>query len=152
MHFVTKAAIGGRVSLFRTVFSSSSSSSRYRCSGRRSCSSSCHSDIDDCTACLIHCFSRVRLVATPWTVALKTPLSMGFPRQEYGSGLPRPLPRDLPSSGSNLSLLHWQTDSLPLSHLGALSTRYKVSNLTILVILHNRHYYPHFGNEGVQSL
>ena len=35
--------------------------------------------------------------ATPWTVARQAPLSMGFPRQEYCSGLPFPLPRDLPN-------------------------------------------------------
>ena len=34
--------------------------------------------------------------ATPWTVARQTPLSMGFPRQEYWSGLPFPSPGDLP--------------------------------------------------------
>ena len=33
-------------------------------------------------------FSRVRLFATPWTVAYQAPLSMGFSRQEYWSGLP----------------------------------------------------------------
>ena len=31
--------------------------------------------------------------ATPWTVACQAPLSMGFPRQEYWSGLPFPSPR-----------------------------------------------------------
>ena len=35
--------------------------------------------------------SRVRLFATPWTVAYQAPLSMGFSRQEYWSGLPFPL-------------------------------------------------------------
>ena len=35
----------------------------------------------------------------PWTVAHQTPLSMGFPKQEYWSGLPFPSPRDLPDSG-----------------------------------------------------
>ena len=34
--------------------------------------------------------------ATPWTVARQAPLSMGFPRQEYWSGLPFPSPGDLP--------------------------------------------------------
>ena len=33
---------------------------------------------------------------TPWTVAHKAPLSMGFPKQESWSGLPCPPPRDLP--------------------------------------------------------
>ena len=32
--------------------------------------------------------SHAQLFATPWTVALQAPLSMGFPRQEYWSGLP----------------------------------------------------------------
>ena len=36
--------------------------------------------------------SRVRLFATPWTAAYKAPLSMGFSRQEYWSGLPLPSP------------------------------------------------------------
>ena len=34
--------------------------------------------------------------ATPWTVAHQAHLSMGFPRQEYWSGLPFPSPGDLP--------------------------------------------------------
>ena len=34
-------------------------------------------------------------LVTPWTVACQAPLSMGFPRQEYWSGLPFPSPRDL---------------------------------------------------------
>ena len=37
--------------------------------------------------------------AIPWTVACRAPLSMGFPRQEYWSGLPLPTPGDLPYSG-----------------------------------------------------
>ena len=43
--------------------------------------------------------SRVRLFATPWTVAYQPPLSMGFSRQEYWSGVPFPFPRDLPNPG-----------------------------------------------------
>ena len=42
---------------------------------------------------------------------------MGFSRQEYWSGLPFPSPGSLPNQGSNPCLLHWQVDSLPLSHL-----------------------------------
>ena len=37
--------------------------------------------------------SRVRLFATPWTVAYQAPPSMGFSRQEYWSGLPFPSPK-----------------------------------------------------------
>ena len=43
--------------------------------------------------------SRVRLFATPWTVAYHAPPSMGFSRQEYWSGLPFPSPEDLPDPG-----------------------------------------------------
>ena len=43
--------------------------------------------------------SRVRLFATPWTVAYQAPLSMGFSRQWYWSGLPFPSPADLPDPG-----------------------------------------------------
>ena len=43
---------------------------------------------------------------------------MGFPRQEYWSGLPFPSPRNFPTQGLNLYLLHWQADSLPLTHQG----------------------------------
>ena len=43
--------------------------------------------------------SHVRLFATPWTVACLAPLSMGFSRQEYWSGLPCPPPGDLPDPG-----------------------------------------------------
>ena len=37
-------------------------------------------------------FSCARLLATPWTVAHQAPLSMGFSRQEYWSGVPLPYP------------------------------------------------------------
>ena len=37
--------------------------------------------------------------ATSWTVACQVPLSMGFPRQEYWSGLPIPSPGDLSDPG-----------------------------------------------------
>ena len=36
---------------------------------------------------------------SPWTIAYQTPLSMGFPSQEYGSGLPFPSSGDLPDPG-----------------------------------------------------
>ena len=43
--------------------------------------------------------SHARVFATPWTVALQVPLTMGFSRQEYWSGLPFPSPGDLPGPG-----------------------------------------------------
>ena len=38
-------------------------------------------------------------LVTPWTVACQAPLSVGFPIQEYWSGLPFPSPGDLPDPG-----------------------------------------------------
>ena len=49
--------------------------------------------------CVLSHFSPVRLRATLWTVALQAPLSMGFSRKEYWSGLPGPFPGDLPDPG-----------------------------------------------------
>ena len=43
--------------------------------------------------------SLVRLFATPWVVAYQAPMSMGFSRQEYWSGLPFPSPGYLPDPG-----------------------------------------------------
>ena len=39
------------------------------------------------------------LFRPPWSIALQVPLSMGFPRQEYWSGLPFPSPGDFPNAG-----------------------------------------------------
>ena len=50
------------------------------------------------------CLSVIsQLFATPWTVACKAPLSMGFSRQKYWSGLPFPSPGDLPDPGTDWS-------------------------------------------------
>ena len=57
--------------------------------------------------------SRVRLFATPWTVAHQAPLSMGFSRQEYWSGLPFPSPGDFLDPGINPGTPALQVDSLP---------------------------------------
>ena len=45
--------------------------------------------------CVLSCLSHVQLCATLWTVPCQDPLSMGFSRQEYCSGLPCPAPGDL---------------------------------------------------------
>ena len=51
---------------------------------------------------MLSCFPRVQLFVTLWTLAHQVPLSMGFSRQEYWSGLPFPLPGDLPNPGMEL--------------------------------------------------
>ena len=56
--------------------------------------------------------SRVRLFVTPWTVARQAPLSMGFSRQEYWSGLPFPSSGDLPNPGIEPGSPALQTEAL----------------------------------------
>ena len=51
--------------------------------------------------------------ASPWTVAHQVPLSMGFSRQEYWSGLPFPSPGDLPHPGIEPGSPALQVDFLP---------------------------------------
>ena len=64
--------------------------------------------------------SHIHFFATPWTVAHQAPLSVGFSRQEYWSGLPFPSPGDIPNLGTEPVSPAWQADSLPLSHPGNL--------------------------------
>ena len=72
----------------------------------------------ECVCACIQSFSRVRLFATSWTIACQAPLSMGFFKQEYRSGLSFPPPGDLPDPGikpaSPVSPA-LQVDSIPLS-------------------------------------
>ena len=48
---------------------------------------------------MVHAGTVMSDSVTPWTVAHQAPLSMGFSRQEYWSGLPFPPPGDLPNPG-----------------------------------------------------
>ena len=48
---------------------------------------------------MLSCLSRVWLFVTLWTVACQAPLSLGFSRKEYWSGLPCPPPGELPDPG-----------------------------------------------------
>ena len=57
--------------------------------------------------------SRVRLLATPWTVAYQAPPSIEFSRQENWSGLPFPSPEDLPDPGIEPGFPKVQADALP---------------------------------------
>ena len=69
--------------------------------------------------CVLSRFRRVRLFATPWTVAHQAPLSMGFYRQEHWRGLPCPPPEDPPLTGIEPMSPVLQVDSLLLSHWGS---------------------------------
>ena len=53
----------------------------------------------DCVRAMLSRLSRVQFFATLWTVACQAPLSVGFYKEEYWSGLPRPSPGDLPDPG-----------------------------------------------------
>ena len=53
----------------------------------------------DLSVIILSHFSHVHLFVTLWAVARQAPLSMGFSRQEYWSGLPCPSPGDLPDPG-----------------------------------------------------
>ena len=68
-------------------------------------------------ACMLSC---IWLLTTPWTVAHQAPLSMGFSRQEYWSGLPFPPPEDCPNPGIKsmspalqAASHHWSTWEAP---------------------------------------
>ena len=87
-----------------------------------------------CTLCLVYCYCYclvailvVNYFVTPRTVTCQTPLSTGFPRQEYWSGLPFPSPGYLPDSrmepisctGRQI-LYHWASRQGSLPFINAL--------------------------------
>ena len=91
--------------------------------------------------CILSRLSRVRLFMTLWTITHQAPLSMGFPNKNTGMGCHFLLQRIFWTQGSNLCLLHWQADSLPLElpgkpqiHWGYLLKRSWAPNL-----LHQTH-------------
>ena len=63
--------------------------------------------------------NHVQLFENPCTTACQAPLSLEFPSQECWSCLSFPPSGDLPTQGSNPCLLHWQVDSVLLSHMGS---------------------------------
>ena len=71
--------------------------------------------------------SRVRLFATPWTVAYQPSPSMGFSRQEYWSGLPFPSPGDLPDPGIEPGSPALEADALTSEVLCQIPCMYTVS-------------------------
>ena len=75
---------------------------------------------------------RVQLSATLWAVAYQAPLSTGFPRQEYWSGLPFPPPGDPPNQGSNPGLSHCGQTLYHLSHQGSSLMAQTVKHLSTM--------------------
>ena len=74
--------------------------------------------------CVHYSLSSVQLFATPRIIVCQLPLSMGFPREEYWSGLPFPSPGDFPDPGTELWSPVLQADSLPLSYQGSPGSTY----------------------------
>ena len=66
-----------------------------------------------------HMCVYVSVLTTPWTAAQQAPLSMGFPRQGYWSGLPCPPPGDLPDPGMEPAISCTAATSLLLPRLGS---------------------------------
>ena len=91
------------------------------------------SETTKCQSCIesvcVKSLSRVRLFETPWTSARQAPRSMGFPRQEYWTGVPFPSPEDLPNPRIEpRSPVSW-ADSLPLSHQGSPLSVYLIEKI-----------------------
>ena len=74
---------------------------------------------------LVQSLSCVWLCATPWTVAQQAPLSMGFPRQDYWSGLPSLSQGDLPDPG-----IEPRSPALPVDFFNLLSHQGSPSAVT----------------------
>ena len=84
---------------------------------------------------MLSCFSYVLLFVTPWTVAQQAPLSMGFSRQEYWSGLPFPSPGDLPNPGIKLASL--RSPALAGGFFTSSTTWEALSDMLVCVISFN---------------
>ena len=80
-------------------------------------------------------------LVTPWTVAHEAPLALGFPRQEYWSGLPLPSPGDLPDPGIELRSPALQADSLPTEHQGKPCQRQETGASTRLTAFFYKQYF-----------
>ena len=76
--------------------------------------------------------SRIQLFATPRTVARQAPLSMGFSREEYWSGLPCPPPGDLPNPGIKPRSPVLQADSLSSEPLGKSTMWINLENIVLI--------------------
>ena len=73
--------------------------------------------------------SRIRLFATPWTVAYQASPYMEFSRQEYWSGLPFPSPGDLPNPGIEPGSSALEADALTSEPPGKPPFRYDLNQI-----------------------
>ena len=91
-----------------------------------------------CVCVCVKSLNCVWLFATLWTVAHQAPLSMGFSRQEYWSGLPFPSPGDLPNPGIEPGSPALQADALSSEPPGKPKRHIK----------NQRHYFTNKGPSG----
>ena len=87
-----------------------------------------------CYVCLGLVTQSCLTLCDPLDCSHQAPLSMGFPRQKYWSGLPFPSPGILPDPGAETTSLALQTESLPLGHLGSLCWLHTHLQLLCLLI------------------
>ena len=106
---------------------------------------------------MLSCFSHVWLFVTFWTVSLQAPLSMGFSRWDYWSGLPFPSPGDLPDHEIRFGLLlgrrllHcWTTWEAPVSSPGSVNQLSCIISSGLQTALWNKSYFPHFEDEETE--
>ena len=108
---------------------------------------------------VVQSLSLVWLFMTPWTAAHQAPLSKGFPRQEYWSGLPFPSQGIFLTQALNPRLLHCrhlQAESLPLSHQGS-PWVFRILQNTVLevgvcvCVCTHMHSTPHFTDKKTVS-
>ena len=86
-------------------------------------------------ACMQSCFSCVRLFVTLWTIVHQAPLSLGSPGKNTRVGCHAHLQGIFLTQISKpyvSHLLHWQADSLPLSHLGSPTVAVREPTLHLL--------------------
>ena len=86
---------------------------------------------------MLSCFSHIWLFVTLWIVALQSPQSMGFSRQEYCTGLPRPPPGDCPDPEIKSASSAFQVDSLPSEPPGKPISMYTHTPLYMYTNTHN---------------
>ena len=80
--------------------------------------------------------SRVRLFATPWTMAHQDPPSVEFSRQEYWSVGPFPSPGKLVNSVVQIFYLYWSVSIVDQFHLPFFSPHYLISLFSCLFACH----------------
>ena len=99
-----------------------------RCVHTNNNSSTIHNSQDMC-ACSVSLVMSDSV--TVWIIAHKTPLSMGFSRHEYWSGLPYPLPGDLSNPGIEPRSLTLEADCLPSEPPGKPHSRHRSNQMSI---------------------